>query len=150
MSETRKVVINRQFGGFGLSEAAYEWLIAHGVPVRKYVENKRGEDGRYLPESANEGEIIFDRELTLPGESGTNDRMYHAFKPNGLLGRYWETWIGKQRHHPLLVQVVEALGAEANGMFATLEIVEIPADVEYEVEEYDGMEHIAETHRRWP
>jgi hypothetical protein len=30
-----------------------------------------------------------------------------------------------------------------------LEIVEIPDDVEYTIEEYDGLEHIAEKHRTW-
>jgi hypothetical protein len=28
-------------------------------------------------------------------------------------------------------------------------VVEIPDDVNWQVEEYDGMEHIAEKHRTW-
>lgn len=48
-----------------------------------------------------------------------------------------------------LVKVVEELGNEANGFCAELRIVEIPDDVNFEVEEYDGMEWIAETHRTW-
>jgi hypothetical protein len=35
-----KLVINRCFGGFSLSDAAYAWLIAQGVPVRKYIEQE--------------------------------------------------------------------------------------------------------------
>ncbi len=30
-----------------------------------------------------------------------------------------------------------------------MQIVEIPDDVDWEVMEYDGMEHIAEKHRTW-
>jgi hypothetical protein len=48
-----------------------------------------------------------------------------------------------------LVQVVEELGKEANGNYAKLEIIEIPDDVDWEIDEYDGMEHIAEKHRTW-
>ena len=53
------------------------------------------------------------------------------------------------RNHPALVQVVEELGKEANGMFAELKVVEIPDDVEWEIEEYDGVEWVAEKHRVW-
>jgi hypothetical protein len=41
------------------------------------------------------------------------------------------------------------LGAEANGRYAQLKIVTIPDGIEWEIEEYDGNEHIAEQHRTW-
>jgi len=44
---------------------------------------------------------------------------------------------------------VEELGEKANGQCADLKIVEIPDDVEYEIEEYDGVEWVAENHRTW-
>ena len=53
------------------------------------------------------------------------------------------------RDDPYLVQVVNQLGKEANGAYADLRIVEIPADVDWTVEEYDGKEWIAEKHRTW-
>jgi hypothetical protein len=49
----------------------------------------------------------------------------------------------------MLVKVVEDLGIESFGFAANLKIVEIPDDVDWEVMEYDGMEHIAEKHRTW-
>ncbi|PNX47175.1 MAG: hypothetical protein BV459_05000 [Thermoplasmata archaeon M11B2D] len=55
----------------------------------------------------------------------------------------------KNRSDPILVAVVEELGNAANGEYAKLSVVEIPDDVEYTIEEYDGMEHIAECHRTW-
>jgi hypothetical protein len=48
-----------------------------------------------------------------------------------------------------LVQVVRELGANANDCFASLKIVEIPADVEWVICDYDGQEWIAEAHRTW-
>ena len=48
-----------------------------------------------------------------------------------------------------LVQVVEELGEWANGRFAKLKIVEIPDDIKWEIEEYDGLEWVSEVHRTW-
>jgi len=54
-----------------------------------------------------------------------------------------------QRDDKILVQVVETLKEEANGKFASLKIVEIPDNVEWFIDEYDGRECIRETHRVW-
>jgi hypothetical protein len=48
-----------------------------------------------------------------------------------------------------LIEVIEELGDAANGDCAELAIVEIPDDVEWEISEYDGREHVAEKHRTW-
>jgi len=48
-----------------------------------------------------------------------------------------------------LLEVIELLGEEANGECARLEIVEVPDGVEWEIDEYDGNEHVAEKHRTW-
>lgn len=55
----------------------------------------------------------------------------------------------KERTHPDVVAIVEELGERASGDCAKLAIVEIPDGVEWEIDEYDGMEHIAEAHRTW-
>jgi hypothetical protein len=144
-----KVIINVRYGGFGLSDAAYERLIALGVPVRKYIEEQFDHQARmFRREPANEGRIIFDRELTPP-ETDAVSAIYHQHKPGGLLGRYWDGWTDKARSDPMIVQVVEELGDKANGPHAKLKVVEIPDDVEWEIEEYDGAEWIAEKHRTW-
>jgi hypothetical protein len=41
------------------------------------------------------------------------------------------------------------MGEESFGMFASLKIVEIPDDVEYEITEFDGLETIREKCRTW-
>lgn len=144
-----KVVINRRFGGFGLSDEAYEKLIEYGVPVRKYTPQDRDPETRlYKPQPLNDGEVIFDRELTPEGEDSLND-LYWKYKPNSIHDRYWETWIDDNRTHPLLIRVVEELGDKANGKHSELKIIEIPDDVKYEIDKYDGLETIHEVHRSW-
>jgi len=54
-----------------------------------------------------------------------------------------------KRNDPILVEIVEQLGESANGRFAELKVVEIPDDVVWGIEEYDGAEWIAEKHRTW-
>ena len=38
---------------------------------------------------------------------------------------------------------------KANGNHADLKIVEIPANVEWQIDEYDGAEWVSEKHRTW-
>jgi len=54
-----------------------------------------------------------------------------------------------ERNDPKLIQVIEELGEMAYGSFAKLKIIEIPDDIEWEIEEYDGNEWVSEKHRRW-
>lgn len=54
-----------------------------------------------------------------------------------------------ERNDPDLVAVVEELGEKASGVGSRLKIVDIPEDIQWYIEEYDGREHVAEEHRRW-
>jgi hypothetical protein len=143
-----KVVINQCFGGFGLSVAAYEQLIAWGVPVRAYVEQTRNETtGLYEPQPLNDGEVIFDRELTPKGTDALSD-IYWQYRD--VSRRYWDCWTSENRTHPLIIRLVEEMGSQAaSGPCAQLSVVEIPDGTDYTIEEYDGREHIAEKHRTW-
>jgi hypothetical protein len=144
-----KIVKNSCFGGFGLSDEAYEKLIEYGIPVRKYEKEERNpETGLYDKKNPNnEGEVIFDRDLDDDG-----DKMSKSMRQ--LDGRYWDSFLDRHnRNHPLLVRVVEELGGGhrtgASGRFSDLQVVEIPDDIEYEIDEYDGLETIREKHRTW-
>jgi hypothetical protein len=53
------------------------------------------------------------------------------------------------RDDPFLITVVESLKERANGKWSKLDIVKIPDDVDWTIEEYDGGEWIAEKHRTW-
>lgn len=69
-----------------------------------------------------------------------------------FLGIKWDGYGYKfddERANPELVKCVETLGDKANGSCANLKVVEIPDGIEWEIDEYDGYEHIAEKHRTW-
>lgn len=54
-----------------------------------------------------------------------------------------------RRDDPALVETIESLRSEANGELADIRIVEIPDDVDWVIEEDDGVEWVAERHRTW-
>lgn len=54
------------------------------------------------------------------------------------------------RTDPKLIQAIEKIGCEnASGYSARLKIIEIPDDVEYYIDDYDGIEEVHEIHRSW-
>jgi len=115
-----KVVINRRYGGFGLSVEAVEWLREHNY--------------------------AFGDECLLAGEKygggcGTVPEFVAPTVPHQ---------IDRLRASEGLIAVVETLGSDASGDHADLTIVEVPDNVEWTIEEHDGYEHIAEGHQTWP
>lgn len=49
-----------------------------------------------------------------------------------------------------IIELFEELGSKrSSSKLSKLKLVEIPDDVEWEVQEYDGNEWIAEVHRTW-
>ena len=110
------IVINRDYGGFGLSDEA----IVRLFELKKWKLVKQDTD------------------------SGTTFYYVDSIDSHNLFYEY-----DLCREDPDLVRVVKELGEKANGRYSSLKIVTIPDDVEYEVIEYDGREHIAEVHRTW-
>ena len=109
-----KVVINRCFGGFSLSDAALRLLCE-----RKGVDYNDEEARSELEwQVANINDTIKDPSEVLRDDAD-------------------------------LVAIVEAMGANADGPYARLHVVEIPDGIEWEIAEYDGLEHVAEKHRTW-
>ena len=115
-----KVVINGDFGGFSLSDEAFEkFLYRKGIAWEKCI-NKYDMTDYYHA-----------RHLDSDGHYLAQYEVLH------------------NRADPDLVAVVEEMGHKANGQYANLMIVEIPDDVQWHLAEYDGVEHIAENHRTW-
>ena len=54
-----------------------------------------------------------------------------------------------ERTDPALIEVVEQLGDLANTRHTRLKIVEVPDDVKWYIEDYDGIEEVHEEHRKW-
>jgi len=132
-----KVVINTCHGGFGLShEAVLAYLEQSGVQVWAEADKKY---------------YLVPPELRIVG-TPTNWHSMTLEQRQAHNAAYSETVFYDRdlaRDDPCLVQVVEQLGAVANGRCADLKVVEIPDDVNWYIEEYDGREWVAERHRTW-
>ena len=116
-----KVAINRCFGGFGLSDEAFEKLLERkGIAFEK-----------------QEAKIFGDFDYYHAGHVGDDEHYISEYQ------------FSEDRADKDLVAVVEQLGAAANGFAAELAIVEIPDNVQWHISEYDGIEHVAENHRTW-
>ena len=111
-----KVVINRDFGGFGLSDAA----------IKRYAEIAG---------------------LNLVSEKNAWG-SYNYYKDHVSEDTYFSDY-DIPRNDPALAQVVEELDGDANGSSSSLKVVEVPDDVKWQIEEYDGVEWVAEVHRTW-
>jgi hypothetical protein len=99
---TVKIVINKCYGGFGLSN-----------------------------------DVI--RELELNDEWPDNSSF-------DIESDNYEAW----RADPRLISAIEKIGViGSSGWYTKLKIVEIPDGVDWRISEYDGMEHVYETHRTW-
>lgn len=120
-----KVVINSCFGGFSLSNEAFERLLE-----RKGIEFETTPSKFAFGNSKN---------YWHKGHAG-QEEFYISF---------YDFVNGEQRDDADLVAVVEEIGTQANGSCSELKIVEIPDDVEWHIDEYDGLEHVAENHRIW-
>ena len=57
---------------------------------------------------------------------------------------------GKTRHDPLFIRLLEEFGYHAfESGIVSLRLVEIPDDVEYQIERCGDIEWVAEKHRSW-
>jgi hypothetical protein len=144
-----KIVINVRHGGFGLSEKA----------IIRYNTLK----GRTIWVISDDRFSFKTYSLVPPEERIDVSDRTQSFAPDG-----WHTWSMEEkgawnqkykdqtfsdydipRDDPILIQVIEELGEFADGRHAELKIVEIPDDVEWQIDEYDGVEWVAEKHRTW-
>lgn len=54
------------------------------------------------------------------------------------------------RANEKLIAAIEKIGEEkASGSYAELRVVEVPDDIEWEIDDHDGIEILHEQHRSW-
>ena len=142
-----KVVYNACYGGFGLSDKAIEaYLIKKEIPYYK-VKTKMSFNSDvefYKTEPSEELKAKFlqdywDVDYTKEETRWKNDNSLYSIQRD------------LERHDPILIQIVEELGKEANGMSADLQIDDITGN-KYRINEYDGNESVstpADTESEW-
>lgn len=134
-----KIVINDCYGGFSISPIALE----------KYAERKGIEKLYWFTWwDSDTHERSEPRQVERPEvRSFPTVLAYTIDNPD----EHTKSFSSRdfKRDDPDLVAVVEELGSTANGAYAELKVVEIPDDVDWCIEEYDGREWVAEKHRTW-
>lgn len=156
-----KVVINNCHGGFSLSPKAVKRLAElNGKECYffKHVYHARGKH-QLFPcdlEEASKNLLWTAFSVSDPEKflSGTDEKFHEwtSEQRQEYNRKYYEINLDarpENRSDANLIKVVEELGKEANGDCAQLKVVEIPDDIDYFIEEYDGLEWISEKHRTW-
>lgn len=135
-----KVVINKCYGGFGISpKAVIRYAEIAGFNVYPYQPERHDFNQIKRWNKGDDNIVIYWLKQDI-GDNPTSDELNKA---------EWFHCDEIERNDPVLIQVIEELGEKSFGWASKLHIIEIPDGVEYQIEEYDGMEHIAEKHRTW-
>jgi hypothetical protein len=138
-----KVILNKCYGGFDVSSEGYK-LYAKKKGLNLFFYKTSNLNYRFLEKISCSHNSILNYCFTKDfGLNICKDDMTHED---------WDTLLNLDTSHrtdPILIEVVEELGKEASGTFGNLQIVEIPDDMEYEIEDYDGVETLHELHRSW-
>lgn len=138
-----KIVVNRCYGGFGLShEACLHYAKLAGFKLYPFI---NGRDTK--------GNLIAHTFVPYTGKEKLCPIFIYYSKKRLVKGKCDEKagWYdgNLKRDDPILVRVVEALKKKADGQYAKLEVVEIPDGIKWEISEYDGVESVDEVHRSW-
>ena len=133
----KEVVINTCYGGFDLSyEAVMRYAELKGIKLYAFGDDL--ENHTYVSYNGKGKKPFCLHYRTKPLTFKDEDISIGYFSASDL-----------KRDDKQLVEVIKELREKANGQCAKLEIIKIPTEVEYTIEEYDGIEHIAEKHRTW-
>ena len=124
------IVVNRCWGGFSISEVAVLWMRKNAP-----CDHKETIWGEYYDDGS--GPVVGQRYVEIYGseeEARKNESYYEH---------------GQYRDCPSLLKAVQVLGSKAFGRLSELEIVAVPSDAKWEIDDYDGMEKVCEKHREW-
>lgn len=142
-----KIVINECYGGFGLSkEACQRYFDLKGQQVWIEVDKKFSALDMFTVWLVSPEKRLEIKEGEAYYKMSRDERTDYNWKYSQQI---WYQGDNLTRNDPILVQVVEEMGDKAWGRYAKLAIVEIPDDVQWIIEENDGMEWVAEKHRTW-
>lgn len=149
MKKYKEIVINKCYGGFGLTHKAIMlYAKLSGFKLYPFVEMRKVKGKKW-------SELIGKYRLYKDEKSKDNpyDLIFYTKKPLKKDGTYQKnSWFSDddiERDDPNLIKVIKQLKGDSFGHHADLKIVKIPANVDFEIEEYDGQEWIAEKHETW-
>lgn len=137
----KKVILNKCFGGFDVSKEAY-MLYAKKKGLTLYLYESEFINRKFIYKKVNDDKSIF-RHYFIK-DMGDNVEI-----SNEDYEKYCLYLKDEHREDPILIEVVEELGEKASGRFGNLKVVEIPDDLEYVIDEYDGIETLHQKVKEW-
>lgn len=142
----KKIVINSCYGGFGLS-----------LLGMKRLAELRGEEVYFYKKTIYKSKDGFKAKYSIVKD--IDSESLYVYAVNKYLGETFNEFpdddnlffddCEDERDDANLIKVVEELGEKANGTYASLKIVEIPDDVEWEIQEYNGSEWVEGGDKIW-
>lgn len=150
-----KIAINACYGGFELSPLATK-MIAERKGLGCYFFEYNHESKKYIPLSLDEAKKAFVwHAYTVPNPE---DYKLHDRDDDGLFKGANERAKSislpdfredSNRTDLDLIAVIEELGEKADGEYSRLKTIKIPSNIDWQIKDYDGYEHIAEKHQTW-
>jgi hypothetical protein len=116
------VAVNKDYGGFSISKEVVDIMKSKGVPVDFSEQDEK--DNKFFP---------------------VEEYGYHVYNEN--FGIESEDYNACRTFPPLIEAIREA--KNPNGKMSDIAIIEIPDDVDWYIDEFDGYEIIREKHRTW-
>lgn len=136
-----KVILNKCYGGFGVSQEAYE-LYAKKKGIELFAYKLDFKNGKPIYRKTDMSSSIFT--ITF-----TKDFGDYVELSDDNSEKYILELRGNHREDPVLIEVVEELGDRVNSPFSKLVVVDIPDGMEYEIDDYDGVETLHQKVETW-
>lgn len=136
-----KVILNKCYGGFCVSQEAHElYAKKKGIKILPYMIKFENGTGKY--QKANDINSVITAYFTK------DFGYFTEMSDDDLKGKRFYL-DGEYREDPVLIEVVEELGDRASGRFSKLVVVDIPDGMEYEIDDYDGIETLHQKIEKW-
>jgi len=150
----KKVILNKCFGGFDVSPQAYQlYAIYKGYShLYKYqvILSAINTSSKLSFNDTYKLVDLYDEHLFCVY---VTKYFGEEFFKNDISKEDWEKHIlyldADNREDDILIKVVEELGDEASGRFGQLVVVQIPDDLDYVIDYYDGIETLHARVETW-
>lgn len=138
-----KIILNKCYGGFGVSPDGYKkYCEKKGLPCFVY-DAKIGDFYTFVK---TDSPSDYARYSTKDFGNIISANDFYALTAKNDCQVYLSR---DYRTDPVLIEVVEELGDEVNTFYSRLIIVDIPDDMNYVIDDYDGIETLHERVQVW-
>lgn len=155
-----EIVLNKCYGGFGLSPKAIKRIAELQGKECYFFKDTFSPRGHIAItiEEAESDKFFSAYSIPNPDEFLRQEKDWHEMtgdEREASKKKYNSVYLKSdygydERNDPTLLQVIHEIGeSAASGQLAELKIVKIPDGIEWEIDDYDGIETAVEKHESW-